>query len=218
MKYIILLSVCFALALLSEGKNEPVEKISSLDLLKDEINELRSQMKDVDSRIHDLKNENDKVKSQVKDLKTENDELKYEIKVLKIEKHEQEHNVIFSAYKNDSGNFYAGDYLEGFNGFLINFGNGFTLSNGRFTAQRNGNYDFSVAAYHYFERSSDLTVEHNGAQVLIFRSFDDADAEDTLSFSWIMELKQGDVVRIKVTNGLFYCGTINYCIFSGKYI
>ena len=127
--------------------------------------------------------------------------------------------VIFSAYMNEySSYFSAGEYLEGFTGFLINFGNGFSLSNGRFTAQRKGNYEFSVAAYHNTAGSSDLTVEHNGAQVLIFRSFDDADAEDTLSFSWIMELQQGDVVRLKVTRGSFSCSSSANCIFSGKYI
>merc|ERR1712141_863609 len=54
-------------------------------------------------------------------------------------------DVIFSAYMN-SGSFSGGDYLEGFSGFLTNVGNGFTLSNGTFTAPRKGKYEFSAAA------------------------------------------------------------------------
>ena len=134
-------------------------------------------------------------------------------------------HVIFSAYMNEySSYFSAGEYLEGFTGFLINFGNGFSLSNGGFTAQRNGNYEFSAAALHsnIEQGSNDLTVEHNGAQVLLFHSWEysgnpNTDT-DTMSFSWIMELKQGDVVRLKVSTGRFYCGPNYNCIFSGKYI
>ena len=33
-----------------------------------------------------------------------------------------------------------------------------------------------------------------------------------------MELKEGDVVRLKVSSGRFYCGPNYNCIFSGKYI
>ena len=50
MEHIILSIVCFALVLLAgmhaRGENEPAEKNLSLDLLKNEINELRKQMKD----------------------------------------------------------------------------------------------------------------------------------------------------------------------------
>ena len=61
--------------------------------------------------------------------------------------------VIFSAYMNEySSYFSAGEYLEGFTGFLINFGNGFSLSNGGFTAQRNGLFLFGkrVGIGNYF--------------------------------------------------------------------
>ena len=128
--------------------------------------------------------------------------------------------VIFSAYKNGGASADAGEYLLEFSGFLINFGNGFDLSNGIFTAQRKGNYEFSVAAYHSAAGSSDLTVEHNDALVLSFHTWERTGdySDDTLSFSWIMELQQGDVVRLKVSSGRFYCGPNYNCIFSGKYI
>ena len=78
---ILLILVCFAVALHAGGEND------------NEINDLRSQMKDVISRVQDLETENDKVKFQVKDLKNENNELKHEIELLKTEKHELEHKM-----------------------------------------------------------------------------------------------------------------------------
>ena len=66
MKHIIFSIVCFAFVLFAGGHNEPGEKYLSLDLLKNEIDDLRRQMED----------ENDKVQSQVRELKNENDQLK----------------------------------------------------------------------------------------------------------------------------------------------
>ena len=83
MKHIIFSIVCFAFVLFAGGHNEPRENYLSLDLLKNEIDDLRRQMED----------ENDKVKSQVKELKNENDQLKSEIKALKNEKHELENKM-----------------------------------------------------------------------------------------------------------------------------
>ena len=62
MKHIILLIVCFASVLVlsaAGGENEHSENNLSLNLLKNEINELRRQMKEVDSRVGHLENEND---------------------------------------------------------------------------------------------------------------------------------------------------------------
>merc|ERR1712150_146004 len=72
-------------------------------------------------------------------------------------------NVIFTAYKNDGTETSSGDYLEEFNGYLTNFGKGFMLSNGTFTAQRKGMYKFSAGATSYKGSFSALTVQHNVA-------------------------------------------------------
>ena len=127
-------------------------------------------------------------------------------------------NVIFSAYKNETDGTYisAGNYLEKFNGYLTNFGNGFLLPNGTFTAPRIGTYEFSIAAHSYSSNVAQLTVEHNGADVLSF--FTRGSSYNTLSFSWIMELQQEDTVKFKVTSGNIYCHTSYDCIFSGKLI
>ena len=76
MKQIILINVCIVFVLLARGQIANTENDLSLDLLKNEIDELRRHMVIVDARVWDLKNENDNMKFQ-------NDELKSEIKVLK---------------------------------------------------------------------------------------------------------------------------------------
>ena len=175
---------------LSEGENEHSENNNlSLNLLKNEINELRRQMNEVDSRVWHLEN-------------NEND------------------NVIFSAYKNQNDGtsvITAGQYLEGFNGFFTNFGSGFMLEYGIFTAGRKGIYEFSVSALHdvLHGGSSVFAVHKNGAQVLSLYTRDQ-DSEVTLSFSWIMELQHGDTIRLKVESGRFTCGSPFNCIFNGK--
>ena len=50
--------------------------------------------------------------------------------------------LLFSAYKT-SGSYAAGVYLDDFDKFLTNQGNAFVLSDGIFTAQRTGTYEFS---------------------------------------------------------------------------
>ena len=129
-------------------------------------------------------------------------------------------DVIFSAYKADSTYIENGHYFEGFSGYLTNIGNNFELSNGTFTAPRKGIYEFSAAASDNYNTHSSLTVQHNDADVVSFWT-GSGSIYDALSFNWIMELQQGDTVRLKNTGGLFYCGsgvTNRICIFSGKLI
>ena len=130
-------------------------------------------------------------------------------------------DVIFSAYKADSTYIENGHYFEGFSGYLTNIGNNFELSNGTFTAPRKGIYEFSAAAFgNDSDNYSSLTVQHNDANVVSFWTGADS-KHDTLSFNWIMDLQQGDTIRLRNTRGIFYCsaGVTNYnCIFNGKLI
>ena len=128
--------------------------------------------------------------------------------------------IVFSAYKT-SGTFATGSYLDDFDKFLTNQGNAFVLSDGIFTAQRTGTYEFSVSAFHIINGYSRISVEKNGISELKFSTWENTGgdySDDTLTFSWIMELKQKDIIRLKVTDGRFYCGSPNGCIFNGKYI
>ena len=59
MKQIILINVCIVFVLLARGQIANRENDLSLDLLKNDIDELRRHMVIVDSRVWDLENEND---------------------------------------------------------------------------------------------------------------------------------------------------------------
>lgn len=128
--------------------------------------------------------------------------------------------IVFSAFKTSNEYFYTGDYLNNYNGFLTNYGNSFNLTSGIFTSPRKGVFEFSAATYHGNQGSDNLIVEKNNIQVLAFH----ANAEtgngndDTLSFTWIMELQQGDTVRLKVTKGTFRAASNANWTFNGKFI
>ena len=127
--------------------------------------------------------------------------------------------IVFSAYKN-SGRIEEGNYFDNFDKFLTNQGNAFVLSDGIFTAQRTGTYEFSVSARDdFFGGYSTISVEKNGVDELEFSNYEtSSSAYDTLTFSWIMELKQKDIIRLKVIDGTFTCDSTYGCIFNGKYI
>ena len=128
---------------------------------------------------------------------------------------------MFSAFKTNGEDFFAGDYLNNYDGFLTNYGNSFNLTSGIFTSPREGVFEFSAATYHWTQGSYKLIVEKNNIQVLQFRAYAESEYgnSDTLSFSWIMELNQGETVRLRVGNsGKFDAyGNANW-VFSGKYI
>ena len=128
--------------------------------------------------------------------------------------------IVFSAYKTSTGSDTAGFYLANFDKFLTNQGNAFVLSDGIFTAQRTGTYEFSVSAFHVINGYSRISVEKNGVDELMFTTWEKSSdySDDTLTFSWIMELKQKDIIRLKVIDGAFNCGSSSGCIFNGKYI
>lgn len=130
--------------------------------------------------------------------------------------------IVFSAYKNSGSRAGAGSYLDDFDKFLTNQGNAFVLSDGIFTAQRTGTYEFSVSARDdFFREYSTISVEKNGVDELEFSNYENSDrhySDDTLTFNWIMELKQKDIIRLKVTAGSFFFGSNSGCIFNGKYI
>ena len=129
--------------------------------------------------------------------------------------------IVFSAYKTSGGSVTVGNYLDNFDKFLTNQGNAFVISDGIFTAQRTGTYEFSVSARYYFSSGySTISVEKNGVDELKFSNHEKSDdySYDTLTFSWIMELKQKDIIQLKVTAGSFICSSSSGCIFNGKYI
>ena len=71
------------------------------------------------------------------------------------------------------------------------------------------------------DSTSRLTVEKNNVKQLEFLQADDY--QTLLGFTWIIELKKGDTVRLKVSysnqndRGL-QCTETSNCIFNGKFI
>jgi len=124
-------------------------------------------------------------------------------------------NTIFSAYKTH-GQYGKGKYIISYDKFLLNYGNAFDLDTGTFTAQRPGIFEFFVSMYHLTSGHALLGVMKNGILEVNFDSYDDY--YDSLSFSWIMELQEGDIVQLKVISGVFRCYDIAGCIFNGKFI
>ena len=117
-----------------------------------------------------------------------------------------------------------GNYLTGFDGFLTNYGSCFDLVNGIFTPSRQGVFEFSAAIFQYsipVVPNNNLIVEKQGTKVLEFYgSYGNVDdIYNTLSFTWIMELKQGETVRLRVGDlGKFDSFSNANWVFSGKYI
>ena len=126
--------------------------------------------------------------------------------------------VVFSAIK-VVGDYTAGQYIIGFGEYLANNGNSFDLATGTFVAPRAGVFEFSVALLYANEIENKMSVEKNDQIELEFWAHMPTHTDyDTLSFSWITELQQGDKIRLKVTAGHFYCAASYVCIFNGKFI
>ena len=105
--------------------------------------------------------------------------------------------------------------------FLTNRGGGFDLESGVFTAPRAGVYHFSFVALRLNKNRHRMSVEKNNVKVLEFYGETTEDTygdQDLLSFDFIIELQQGDTVRLKVTSGAFYCRSDLECIFNGDFI
>ena len=111
--------------------------------------------------------------------------------------------------------------MDGYDGFLTNYGDHFSLSTGIFSAPREGIFEFFTAIPNVEDGMSLLTVEKNNVKQLEFLQADDY--QTLLSFTWIIELKKGDTVRLKVSysnqndRGL-QCTETSNCIFNGKFI
>ena len=133
--------------------------------------------------------------------------------------------IVFSAYKSSNSDYSSREYIKDFNGFLTyeTYIDCFDLASGIFTTPRPGVYEFSAAVTHANRGYNLLIVEKSNGEVLKFGTADtsavDGDGSDILSFSWIMELNQGETVRLKVgNNGKFEAFADANWVFNGKFI
>ena len=100
-----------------------------------------------------------------------------------------------------------------FTNFWMDEEHAFNLSTGIFTAPLDGFYEFSFVSYLKENIKSQITVEKNGH--VEFSSYRKKIIHnDTDGLNWIMNLKMGDRIRLKIDN--FYDGSFR--IFNGKLI
>jgi len=128
--------------------------------------------------------------------------------------------IIFSAIKQDtnSGPITEGQYIDGFERYLTNYGKSFDLMSGTFTAPRGGVFEFSATLLSGFKNPQSLmAIEKNHNTDIKFRTTY-GNVQNIASFSWITELEKGDTIRLRVSKGIFYCGTDYNCVFTGKFI
>ena len=130
---------------------------------------------------------------------------------------------MFSAYIASSRQFKPDTYIDKFDGFKVYYDDSeftsFDKYSGKFTTRINGVYEFSLSIPHNnVEGLAYIKVEKNDAKEL--QSYEPStDAFNTLSFTWYMELKKDDKIRLKVSNHeSFYASSTANVIFSGKYL
>ena len=134
--------------------------------------------------------------------------------------------ILFSAYIASSREFKPDTYIDKFDGFKVYYDDSeftsFDKDSGKFTTRINGVYEFSLSIPHNnVEGLAYIKVEKNDAKELQFISYEPStDAFNTLSFTWYMELKKHDKIRLKVFKGhqSFYASSTANVIFSGKYL
>ena len=135
--------------------------------------------------------------------------------------------IVFSALKTH-GTYYSGSYLTSYSKFLTNYGDGFNLQTGVFTAPRSGVYNFSASTYFGTNDDQDtheISVEKNNRKEMEFQSWiahtnkwSIENDQDTLTFDFILVLQKSDTVRLRVNDGKFQCSDWYACIFSGHFV
>ena len=131
--------------------------------------------------------------------------------------------VVFSTYRKSTVWYKSGEYINGFDGFLSNYGNTFDLASGIFTTPKPGMYEFSFAFRHTnIHGPARMQVWKNDVNELEFFSYSETN-DDTLSATWVMTLQKSDTVRLKADGGdengnTFRCTGGAHCVFNGKYI
>ena len=163
--------------------------------------------------------------SEIEASTSEIEDLRQSVEALKLQKHceeeKKENMIVFSAYIN-KGTIKEGNYVT-FSDFFTNHGNAFDLETGTFKAPSKGVYEFSFFTMYHFAyfRCSKVAVEVNGRKITSFFAYRD-NPEDghtaTLSHGWIIDLNQGDILRLKVTEGRIFTYEDSYTSFNGKCI
>ena len=132
-----------------------------------------------------------------------------------------ETKVIFSAVKASGGNF-KGDIT--YDRLDVNIGGGFDIRSGVFVVPTSGTYRLSFsgqsgAGKYEFTK---VLVKKNGSMILNIWDSNEAEKGDVnnISYTWVMNLTQGDRVNLSSFNHLYASGGISVypLTFTGELI
>ena len=115
-----------------------------------------------------------------------------------------ETKVIFSAEKASGENF-IGDIT--YDRLVVNIGGGFDMGSGVFVVPTSGTYRLSFSGQTGFKKYeyTNVKVKKNGTLIFVVWDSNDAEKADAknLSYTWLMNLTQGDRVNLSSANHLF---------------
>jgi len=203
----------------SENLNISAEDISIDDLVS-YVHHLNLEKELMAETIANLTKRDQEKNNTIQDLYKENDSAKKEISDLKkaLEDHKSELSVFFTAYLTSSQTVGSGNEVV-YNSYFSNVGNGYSTSNGIFTAPISGYYKFDVSML-CTSSDAQLVLKVNSVYTIAIISFHQ-DSYEGASNSLIKKLNKGDkvsVVSMSRTSYL-YSGTYYYGnTFSGKLI
>ena len=114
-----------------------------------------------------------------------------------------ETKVIFSAVKNSGLNF-AGDIT--YDRLDVSIGGGFDIRSGVFVVPTSGTYRLSFSGQSGFDKYeyTYVNIKKNGSNVFAIYDSNTAEKADAnnLSYTWLMNLSQGDRVNLSSNNHL----------------
>ena len=206
----------------------PNDQLDTIEF--DDVTQIKSLLLDLSSRVQHLEKKNDDLTIQVQQF-IESSEDHFDLleeNIDQIEKHinqSEESMIVFSAYIRNTTKYYdSGDYINGFDEFLANYGSSLDLASGIFTTPQPGIYEFSFAMFHSWKSDARIQVWKNDVQELTFWSYANSDSgnDDTLSATWLMTLQKSDRIKLKAYGPsgsyVFQCDSDHNCVFNGKYI
>mgnify|MGYP001404003663 CR=1 FL=1 len=130
-----------------------------------------------------------------------------------------ETKVIFSAVKASGGNF-KGDIT--YDRLDINIGGGFDIDSSVFVVPTSGTYRLSFSGQSGAGKNelSKVWVRKNGSTIFTIYDSNAADDINNLSYTWVMNLTQGDRVNLSSFNHLYASGGISVypLTFTGELI
>ena len=123
--------------------------------------------------------------------------------------------IIFSAYKQDNTGTFDGDVT--YNVLVENVGGGMDIETGVFTTPQDGLYTFSFSGETYNAGSyTYVRIYKNGAEEFVNRNDQGSDENwGQISHTWLSDLKVGDKINVKVTDGYMYSNSIHRITFNG---